>query len=143
MRRASVSISSNIAEGSLRASRTDFARSVEIATGWLFEVVSQTTVALRRKTIAQNDYDGIYARAEKQSEMLSGLRRSLSKTLNPLPRSLNAFADPTALRQPNQFGHGLHFHFLHHVRAMYLHGLLDSAEIAGDLFVQSPGDDVF
>jgi hypothetical protein len=37
----------------------------------------------------------------------------------------------------------MHFHFLHHVRAMDLHGLLDSAEIAGDLFVQSPSDDVF
>src|SRR5438045_3968149 len=79
MRRAAVSISSNIAEGSSRASRTDFARFVEIATGSLFEVVSQTTVALRRKMIAQNDYNRIYAAAEKQSRMLNGLRRSLSE----------------------------------------------------------------
>src|ERR1043166_6277322 len=42
MRRAAVSISSNIAEGSSRVSRTDFARFVEIATGSLFEVVSQS-----------------------------------------------------------------------------------------------------
>ena len=53
MRRAAVSISSNLAEGSSRASRTDFSRFVEIATGSLFEVVSQTTIALRRKMIAQ------------------------------------------------------------------------------------------
>jgi four helix bundle protein len=79
MRRAAVSISSNIAEGSSRASRTDFARFVEIATGSLFEVVSQTTIALRGKMIAENDYDRIYMAAEKQSKMLSGLRRSLSK----------------------------------------------------------------
>jgi four helix bundle protein len=72
MRRAAVSISSNIAEGSSGASRTDFARFVEIATGSLFEVVSQTT-------IAQNDYNRVYAAAEKQSKMLSGLRRSLSQ----------------------------------------------------------------
>jgi four helix bundle protein len=39
MRRAAVSISSNLAEGSSRVSRTDFARFVEIATGSLFEVV--------------------------------------------------------------------------------------------------------
>jgi four helix bundle protein len=79
MRRAGVSISSNIADGSSRASRTDFARFVEIATGSLFEVVSQTKIALRRKMIAQNDYNRIYAAAEKQSKMLSGLRRSLSQ----------------------------------------------------------------
>jgi four helix bundle protein len=78
-RRAAVSISSNLAEGSSRASPTDFARFVEIATGSLFEVVSQTTIALRRKMIAQNNYNEIYAAAEKQSKMLSGLRRSLSE----------------------------------------------------------------
>src|SRR5947208_5764936 len=79
MRRAAVSISSNLAEGSSRSSRSDFARFVEIGTGSLFEVVSQTTIALRRKMIAQDDHDRIYAAAEKQSKMLSGLRRSLSE----------------------------------------------------------------
>jgi four helix bundle protein len=77
MRRAAVSISSNLAEGSSRVSRTDFGRFVEIATGSLFEVVSQSAIALRRKMIAQNDCSRIYAAAEKQSGMLSGLRRSL------------------------------------------------------------------
>ena len=79
MRRAAVSVSSNIAEGSSRVSRMDFARFVEIATGSLFEVVSQTTIAFRRKMIVQSNYNEIYAAAEKQSKMLSGLRRSLSE----------------------------------------------------------------
>ena len=79
VRRAAVSISSNLAEGSSRVSRTDFGRFVEIATRSLFEVVSQSAIALRRKMIAQNDYSRIYAAAEKQSRMLSGLRRSLSE----------------------------------------------------------------
>jgi four helix bundle protein len=79
MRRAAVSISSNLAEGSSRVLRTDFGRFVEIATGSLFEVVSQSAIALRRKMIPQNDYSRIYAAAEKQSRMLSGLRRSLSE----------------------------------------------------------------
>jgi four helix bundle protein len=80
MRRAVVSISSNLAEGSSRASRTDFGRFVEIATGSLFEVVSQTTIALRGEMIARDSYNRIYAAAEKQSKMLSGLRRSLFET---------------------------------------------------------------
>src|SRR5205814_10306044 len=77
MRRAAVSVSSNIAEGSSRISRADFARFVEIATGSLFEVVSQSVISLRQKWLAQADYDRLYAAAEKQSKMLSGLRKSL------------------------------------------------------------------
>src|SRR5438552_6324108 len=91
MRRAAVSVSSNIAEGSSRVSRTDFSRFVEIATGSVFEIVSQTTIALRRKMITQKNYDKVYAAAEKQSKMLSGLRRSLVRqvTLNSQPKTLN------------------------------------------------------
>jgi four helix bundle protein len=77
MRRAVVSISSNIAEGSSRASRPDFSRFVEIATGSLFEVVSQATVSRRQGLISDDDHKRVYAAAEKQSRMLSGLRKSL------------------------------------------------------------------
>src|SRR5881275_445287 len=61
MRRAAVSISSNLAEGSSRVSRTDFARFVEIATGSLFEVVSQTTIGKRQGFISESDYAAVYA----------------------------------------------------------------------------------
>src|SRR2546430_16602616 len=67
MRRAAVSISSNIAEGSSRMSRTDFARFVEIATESLFEVVSQPTIALRRNLLGPDNYNRMYDAAEKQS----------------------------------------------------------------------------
>src|SRR4029077_6380321 len=74
---------------------------VEIATGPLFEVVSQSTLALRRKMIVQNDYNQIYAAAEKQSKMLSGLRRALAEpylsALNQKPSSIrHAGAPPNA-----------------------------------------------
>jgi len=77
MRRAAVSISSNIAEGSSRSSRADYARFVEIATGSLFEVVSQATIGRNQGFLTEAEYQQLYQAAEKQSRMLSGLRRSL------------------------------------------------------------------
>jgi four helix bundle protein len=77
MRRAAVSVSANVAEGSSRSSRTDFARFVEIASGSLFEVISQAFVAKRRGFLANAAFEEICKRAEKQGKMLSGLRNSL------------------------------------------------------------------
>ena len=79
MRRAAVSISSNVAEGSSRNSRTDFARFVEIATGSLFEVVSQSFIGQRQGFLKESDFQQIYSAAEEQGRMLSGLRKSLLK----------------------------------------------------------------
>ena len=77
MRRACVSISSNLAEGSSRSSRQDYSRFIEIATGSLYEVVSQSVISRRQVFLSEADYQKLYAAAEKQSRMLSGLRRSL------------------------------------------------------------------
>jgi four helix bundle protein len=77
MRRAAVSISSNLAEGSSRSSRPDFARFVELATGSLFEVVSQATLSKRQDFLSEADYNHLYSACEKQSKMLTGLRKSL------------------------------------------------------------------
>ena len=77
MRRASVSVSSNIAEGSSRMSKNDFARFIEIATGSVFEVVSQAMIARRREFLSEENYHRIYGAAEEQSRMLSGLRKAL------------------------------------------------------------------
>jgi len=77
MRRAAVSVSSNIAEGSSRISRADFARFIEIAMGSLFEVVSQATIAKRQGLLSAESYLILYSAAEKEGRMLSGLRNSL------------------------------------------------------------------
>jgi four helix bundle protein len=79
MRRAAVSVSSNLAEGSSRSSHHDFARFVEISAGSVFEVVSQATVSRNQSLLTQADYDQLYRAAEKQSRMLSGLRSSLGR----------------------------------------------------------------
>ena len=85
LRRAAVSISSNIAEGSSRSSKSDFARFVEIATGSVFELVSQAFIADRQSFLSQDQFREIYADAEELSRMLSGLRKSLLSTLNSQP----------------------------------------------------------
>lgn len=57
MRRAAVSVSSNIAEGSGHSSDKDFARFVEIAYGSLMEVVSQLRLSLRQSFLKENDHN--------------------------------------------------------------------------------------
>jgi four helix bundle protein len=80
MRRAAVSISSNIAEGTSRFSHNDYARFLEIAAGSLFEVVSQSFIARRQGFLSEADFTKLYSGAEEQSRMLSGLRKSLHVT---------------------------------------------------------------
>jgi four helix bundle protein len=84
LRRAAVSISSNIAEGSSRSSRTDFARFAEIAAGSVFQAVSQCFIAQRQNFLSKDQFRNIYTDAEQLSTMLSDLRKSL--LLPPAPQ---------------------------------------------------------
>src|SRR5277367_1972207 len=77
LRRAVVSVSSNIAEGSSRSSHLDFIRFLEIATGSLFEVVSQLKIARNQNFLGEPDYRQLCSLAEELVRMLSGLRKSL------------------------------------------------------------------
>jgi len=77
LRDASISISSNIAEGSSRSSSIEFKRFIEIAYGSLLETVSQLTVAKRQGFIGAQAYQNIYTQAENLAKMLSGLRQNL------------------------------------------------------------------
>jgi four helix bundle protein len=82
LRRAAISISSNIAQDSSRSSKNDFARFTEIAAGSVFEAVSQAFIARRQSFLSEAQFQKIYAEAEELSRMLRGLRRSLLSTLN-------------------------------------------------------------
>jgi four helix bundle protein len=77
MRRAAVSVSSNLAEGSSRSSRVDFAWFVEISAGSLFEVISQAFVAKRQESYRLLNSKKLYAIAERKGKIQSGLRNSL------------------------------------------------------------------
>jgi four helix bundle protein len=78
MRRAAVSISSNLAEGCSRSSHADYARFIEIATGSVFEIITQAVISRNQGFLDDADYQRLYQAAEKQSRMLSGLRKSLA-----------------------------------------------------------------
>lgn len=77
MRRAAVSTASNLAEGCSRGSAADFRRFIEISTGSVFELVSQSMVATRQGFLAQEQHKQIYDAALEIVRMLTGLRNSL------------------------------------------------------------------
>ena len=79
MRRASVSISSNIAEGSGRKSDKDFIHFLQIAYGSLMEVLSQAQIAQRQSLVGVETRDELYKLGEELARMLSGLRKSLQQ----------------------------------------------------------------
>lgn len=77
MRRAAVSIPSNIAEGSSRSGRKDFQRFVEIAMGSSFELETQLILAGELELVEIN-----------QSSEVASLLSSLQRRLNALRSKL-------------------------------------------------------
>jgi four helix bundle protein len=78
IRRAAVSISSNIAEGSARPP-SDYAKFLGYAVGSLYEVVTQATIARNEGFVSEAEYEQLYRNAEEIARMLSGLRKSLQE----------------------------------------------------------------
>jgi four helix bundle protein len=81
MRRAAISVGSNIAEGSGRASNNEFVRFVEISYASLMELVTQANIANRQNFLSAEDYRDVYERFEQIARMLSGLKASLRNQL--------------------------------------------------------------
>ena len=77
MRRASVSIMSNIAEGFDRAGRREFHRFLVIAKGSCAEVQSQLYVALDAYYIERKIFDKLLELTLEVSRILGGLRKSV------------------------------------------------------------------
>ena len=82
LRRASVSISSNIAEGHARTNTKDLMRFLEIARGSVAEVETQLIIAERLGYVEPNSCKLILDMLEEESRMLAGLRRSLRSKLH-------------------------------------------------------------
>jgi len=77
LRRASISVSANLAEGSARSSEKESSRFVEMAFGSLCEVVAELYLALDRGYITKPDFDFIYAESERIGKMLTRFRESI------------------------------------------------------------------
>ena len=79
IRRAAVSIPSNIAEGSGRNSKNDYAHFVDIANGSAFEIETQLYIASDLGYISQQDFDFILSQLQEIEKMLYKFRLSFSK----------------------------------------------------------------
>ena len=77
LRRAVVSVPSNIAEGMGRLSGKEQVRFIEISYGSLMEVYCQLTIAKRRSYITEDQFRDIAESIEAIARPLSGLRNSL------------------------------------------------------------------
>ena len=78
MRRCSVSIPSNIAEGYGRNSTSDYVRFLHIATGSLYELQTQMEISSRLEYLKRADFDRLYESSREVERMLSSLSRKLN-----------------------------------------------------------------
>jgi four helix bundle protein len=79
MRRSSVSISSNIAEGSAKTSKKAFANSLEISLGESFELETQIEISRRIGFISEDQHEGINKEITEIQKMILGLISSLHR----------------------------------------------------------------
>ena len=77
LRRAVISVPSNIAEGSGRTSSKDLAHFFEMTFGSLMEVDCQLDIAHDLGYIAQHDMDIINEQISRVAALLSGMRRKI------------------------------------------------------------------
>jgi four helix bundle protein len=87
IRRASISVSSNIAEGSGRNSDKDFAHFLEQSYGSLMEVASIFYLALDEGYVKESDLDPLFDELERLAKRTASLNRSLNVTTTKTPFS--------------------------------------------------------
>ena len=77
MRRAAVSVPSNIVEGCARDSQADFLRFLYIAYGSLKELNYQVGLSTRLKYLPEKDSESLKSRISEAEKILNGLIRSI------------------------------------------------------------------
>lgn len=88
IRRAAVSVSSNLVEGCSRESQVEFCRFVEMSLGSAMELAHQLSLARKVGLVSFDDARIVESDAGRVARMLNGLRKSLrAKTQNPKPNT--------------------------------------------------------
>lgn len=85
LRRSSISVPSNLAEGHGRSTTGDFVRHVSIAHGSLMELETQILIACRLHYLESVDTEALLERTEDISRMLSSLKRRLRERAESKP----------------------------------------------------------
>ena len=79
LRRAAVSVPSNIAEGHGRDHLGDYLRHLSIANGSLMELETQMLISGRRGYLGKEDEEQLLSHASEVGKMLAGLTRALKR----------------------------------------------------------------
>ncbi|QDP84150.1 four helix bundle protein [Chryseobacterium sp. SNU WT5] len=77
LRRCSVSVTSNIAEGSSRSSNKDFNRFLEISLGSLYELQTQIIISSNRNYFELEKLNKIENKITELQRMISGFQKTL------------------------------------------------------------------
>lgn len=77
IRRAAVSVPSNIAEGFGRNSKNEFRRFLKIAIASLFELQTQLEIAKNLEFLTTEEFDNVFSLTREIEAMLSSLIRKL------------------------------------------------------------------
>src|SRR5688572_25637915 len=85
LRRAAISIPSNIGEGSRRKRRKVFVNHLDIALGSQGEVDVQSEIALRLKFLSEIQHTRLQSRVDRIGRMLNGLITSLQPAYWDIP----------------------------------------------------------
>jgi four helix bundle protein len=80
LRRAGVSVSSNIAEGYGRGSTADYLRFLRVARGSLFEIDTQLLFAVRLGYLSEEKHGIVSELCRESGRILAGLIRSIEES---------------------------------------------------------------
>jgi four helix bundle protein len=80
MRRCSVSIQSNIAEGSGQGTDKSFSHFLDISQGSAFELETQTIIAFELGYIPESNFNKLNSGLDEIQKMIAGLQKSLKQS---------------------------------------------------------------